>query len=542
MQDGGVSHAGAPDPAGGPSSAQGAVSPLDNELLDAIISLGSDLHVSRVLDRIVESACQLTGAQYGALGVIGPDDRFSDFVTYGIDDDAREAIGPVPQGLGILGDLVRHPGPLRLDALGEHPSFVGFPPGHPVMTRFLGTPVRVRGTVFGNLFLTEKPDGEPFTARDEEVVLALCAAAGFVIENARAYAVSERQRRWLEAAARMAESVTAETDAAETLGEIAGNTRMMTGARAVAIVAAAEEGQPTLLVADGPEAAAMEHLVDERSGAVSQALGGTERHLRLSEERTVMLVPLFAQLARATVLAVLLDRGAPGVPPDFELIRSFADQAALTLDRVQGVRDRESIAVLSDRERIARDLHDSVIQRLFASGLLVQSAVTAPPGSAVDPIDVLSRVGDSLDQTIADIRTTIFELQSTSPTGLRGEVLGLTREFAGVLGFTPAVRSHGAVDTLVEGALVDEVLAVLREALTNVARHADASAAWVELMVSPGVLSMVVGDDGVGVPAERSEGGLANMRARAERLGGTCEIAAPPGGGTAVQWSVPLGD
>ncbi len=540
MKHGAAPEGASEDAPGATRTAPSALSPVANALLDAVVALGSDLHVDRVLDRIVESACQLADAQYGALAVVGPDDRIDAFVTHGIDDRTRERIGALPRGRGLLGELIREPVPLRLERLQDHPSSAGFPAGHPPMRSFLGVPVRVRGTIFGNLYLTEKAGGLPFTARDEELVVGLAASAGFVIENARAYAVSERQRRWLEAASRIAESVLPETPTAEALHEIAGNARTMTGAPAVAIVLAAEAGESTLLVADGPEAAAIEGLVDERSGAVSQALGGAERHLRLSEDRTVLLLPLPARLARATVLAVLLDGGSPGLPPDLELIRSFADQVALTLDRAQGVRDRASMAVISDRERIARDLHDSVIQRLFAAGLLVQSAMSSPTGAGIDPREVLARVGDDLDQTIADIRTTIFELQSTGSASLRSQVLALAREYASVLGFTVSVRSHGAVDTIAGGRLTDEVMAVLREALTNVARHANAASAWLELLAGPESLTVVAGDDGGGLPNERSEGGLANMRVRAERMGGTCEVASPAAGGTVVRWSVPL--
>ncbi len=523
-----------------PSGSGGDPPAVATALLDAVIALGSDLHIERVLDRIVESACELTDARYGALGVLDGHDRIEALVVQGIDEEARAAIGAHPQGRGLLGEQIRHPVALRLEKLQDHPASRGLPPGHPPMTTFLGVPVRVRGAVFGILFLTEKADGRPFTARDEDMVLGLAASAGFVIQNARAYAVSERHRQWLEAASRMAESVQPGTSRREALREIAGHTRAMTGARAVAIVAAAEQDQPTLLVSDGPEAARIEQFVDERSGAVSQALGGAERHVPLGDARAVMLLPLTGQRGGPTALVVLLDRLSRGLPPDLELIRSFADQAGLTLDRAQGVRIRESMAVVSDRERVARDLHDTVIQRLFAAGLLVQGALVSPAAAGVDPTTVLRRVGEDLDRTIADIRTTIFDLQASGGSSLRAQVLGLAREYARVLGFAPAVRSHGPVDTVVRPALAGDVLAVMREALANVARHADASRAWVELMAGTDSLTIVVGDDGVGLPGERSEGGLANMVARAARLGGTCELSPAPDGGTLVRWSVPL--
>ena len=172
-------------------------------LLEAVMAISSDLDLHAVLTRIVRSATELTGATYGALGVIGPDgENLVDFVTTGIGAHQRELIGDLPRGHGILGLLIEHPEAIRLEDLSAHPSSYGFPPNHPPMTTFLGVPVRIRGTVFGNLYLTEKAGGTAFTAQDELLVRGLATAAGFVIENARAYGLSERRRQWLEASAR----------------------------------------------------------------------------------------------------------------------------------------------------------------------------------------------------------------------------------------------------------------------------------------------------------------------------------------------------
>lgn len=365
-------------------------------LLDAVLSIGSDLDLSSVLLRIVEAATELVHARYGALGVLDETGtRLSEFITVGIDDEQRERIGPLPEGHGILGLLIVDPRPIRLPDLSEHPDSYGFPPNHPPMTSFLGVPIRLRDRVFGNLYLCDRLDDEVFSDVDEEMAVALAAAAGIAIEQARL-------------------------------------------------------------------------------------------HQRFGE-----------------------------------------------------------VVVFEDRERIARDLHDRVIQRLFATGLTLQSIATARLEPEV--AQRLEQVIDDLDETVRQVRSTIFELQSTRLPGrsLRQEVLDVCTEVVPALGFEPIVHFEGAIDSLVDSFLTDHVLAVLREALANVARHAQASSVEVHVRGSTEQLEVVVTDDGIGPPddavrvtATRGEGnGLRNMRARAARVGGTVTVERAETGGTRIRWT-----
>ena len=366
------------------------------QLLDAVVAVGSGLDLPTMLRRITELAVELVDARYGALGVLDETGtRLSQFITVGMSDEKRDAIGHLPEGHGILGLLIVDAKPLRLPDLREHPDSFGFPPNHPPMQSFLGVPIRVGDQVFGNLYLTEKQTSEVFTDVDEELVVGLAAAAGVAIENARL-------------------------------------------------------------------------------------------HARVAE-----------------------------------------------------------LALFEDRERIARDLHDTVIQRLFATGLSLQGTA---PLIGRDPEAVAGRLDaavDDLDETVKHIRTAIFALESSRPhqQGLRDRVLALAREGGGALGFDPRVLFDGPLDTVVPDDLANDLLATLREALSNVARHARASTVDVSITVADGALEMCVRDDGQGFDeaAPRDEGhGLTNMRTRARRHGGDLELGAGDGSGTLLRWQVPL--
>ncbi|WP_432476213.1 GAF domain-containing protein [Nocardioides sp. GXQ0305] len=519
----------------------GALSPDDRALLDAVMAVGSDLDLHHVLDRIVRSACTLTGAAYGALGVLGAGPELADFVHHGIGAPLRRQIGDLPRGRGILGVLVDDPRPLRLADLHEHPASVGFPAHHPPMTTFLGVPVRVRGTVFGNLYLTEKSDGEPFTSRDEELVQALANAAGFVIENARTFSRSERQRRWLAATARLAEVLQ------PGLGPEAAQQQVVIAARSgfggddpVALVSL-DDGRPHVRALDGRHGERLRAALDAAAASVGAAVRN-EQGTTLSSDPTVVVVPLPTRLVPRAALAALRPRdplGEPSPHEERELLAAFATQAALALDRLQAVTDRAELAVVSDRDRIARDLHDVVIQRLFATGLQLQGL----RGKVTDDLvgDRLDQAVADLDDTIRDIRSTIFQLRATRTEGVMSGVRTLADEYAEPLGFVPVVRSRGPVDTVVDERMAGELLAVLREALSNVARHAGASLAVVELVTGSGFLELCVIDDGDGLPGVRNESGLANARRRAVDLGGELALGPADGGGTRFAWRVPLG-
>ena len=358
-----------------------------------MLTVGSDLDLSTVLQRIIESAVDLVDARYGALGVLDTTGtHLAEFITVGVDDETRRAIGDLPHGHGILGLLIVEPTPIRLPDLHEHPDSYGFPPNHPPMHSFLGVPISVRGEVFGNLYLTDKTSAETFSDIDEELVVALAGAAGVAIENARL-------------------------------------------------------------------------------------------HARVRE-----------------------------------------------------------LALLEDRERIARDLHDTVIQRLFATGLSLQGAA-----KLAERPEVAARIEaavEDLDVTVKHIRSAIFGLEGTRRDrgGLRDRVLSLAEEAAGPLGFRPHVVFDGPVDAVVPAAMANELLATLREALTNAAKHARAGRVDVSLSVVDGLVLRVT-DDGVGLDpgAEHAEGhGLRNMARRAERLGGSMGVEAGGDEGTVLEWRAPL--
>ena len=511
-------------------------------LLRAVMAIGSDLDLHHVLDRIVVSACELTGAQYGALGVIGDDGQLSDFVTHGIDDELRTLIGDLPRGRGILGQLIQHPEPLRLARLQEHPASYGFPEHHPPMTSFLGVPVRIRGTVFGNLYLTEKAGAATFSEQDEVLVQALASAAGFVIENARAYALSERQRTWLEASARLTDALQPPVALSDALAEVAAGVRTVSQAAAVGVLRHSDGEPCETLIADGRDAAMLPDLVEQYADEVTRAAAGEQPdQVPLEPSRTLLVLPLPARLSTGLVLVVVLDARmalSPSLSGELDLVTRFADQAALALDRVSALADRQELAIVSDRERIARDLHDVVIQRLFATGLSLQGLrLTISSPGAGERID---RAVDDLDTTIRDIRTTIFELNRRSHDSVRQAVHNLAAEYAPVLGFSPVVRADGPVDTVTDAVLAEQLLTVLREALSNTARHAHASSVTVEIEADAAEVVLRVTDDGVGLPEERSESGLANMRRRAEGAGGEIRLEPATPHGTRLEWRVPL--
>jgi signal transduction histidine kinase len=366
-------------------------------LLDAVLTVGSDLDLAAMLERIVQAAVDLVDARYGALGVLDDTrERLAQFITVGVDDETRAAIGRLPEGHGILGLLIVDAEPLRLPDLHEHPDSYGFPPHHPPMRSFLGVPILVRDEVFGNLYLTDKTSAEVFTDVDEELVVGLAAAAGVAIENARLHA------------------------------------------------------------------------------------------------------------------------------------------------RVQ------ELALLEDRERIARDLHDSVIQRLFAIGLSLQGAaglIGTDPGAAVGRVEGAI---DDLDLTVKQIRSAIFGLEPLTrgaESGVRNQVLELVRDSGAALGFEPTVLFDGPVDSSTSDGLAVDLLATLREALSNVARHARAGRVDVTVAVDAAGLLLRVADDGVGppVPDQPRGHGLDNMAARAGRRGGSFDIGPATSNGTVVEWRVPIG-
>lgn len=532
-----------------------------HSLLEAVLSVGRELDLEQVLHSIVEAAATVVDAEYAALGVIGPDGRrLSAFHTVGVSEDVIARIGPFPEGHGILGELIRHPEPLRLSKLSEHPSSYGFPAHHPPMNTFLGVPIRVRDQVFGNLYLTEKRGGAEFDEEDESILSTLAVAAGVAIDNARLYEESRLRERWLEANAEITHSLMSGAAQTEVLKLIAGRAREISGS-ALAAMATPVEGTDTLTVelAIGREAEAHRGLVLPVEGTLTGeafTAGAPASSPDIAHDTRVTAgPPRFAGLGPAVAVpiggghvrgVVLLARetGAGNfTDTELELLKTFAAQAALAMELAERRRDVEQIVLLEDRDRIARDLHDLAIQRLFATGMTLQSA-----GRFIEHAGAKERVlraVDDLDETIKIIRSTIFGLRARedgAASGLRARAVRVIGEAARVMGFAPSVRMEGLLDTHVPREVADHVVAVLSESLTNIARHAQADRAEVVLETDGRVVRLTVTDNGVGIAAGGRRSGLANMAERARALGGDLEWTTPEGGGTTLIWHAPVSD
>ncbi|MEV0842442.1 GAF domain-containing protein [Actinocatenispora sera] len=523
-------------------------------LLDAVVSIGTDLDVHSTLTRIVESACWLTDARYGALGVIGADRTLIDFITQGIDEPTRAKIGDLPRGHGVLGLLIDNPEPIRLDDITQHERAYGFPPNHPPMHTFLGVPIRIRDHVFGNLYLSEKQGGGSFTDGDEQLVVALSVAAGAAIENAQLYELAGRRQRWLEASAEIINVLVGENiDEDSALRLIADRAREVSGAD-LALVLLDDEDEQCMTVrvvsgTDGEQLAGAQ--VPSASGELGRVTGGSVSALADLADAAdwptplhtgpALLVPLSASGRTLGALAIATnDTHRPVEPPDMALMETFAGQAALALERARDQQQRQLFAILGDRERIARDLHDLVIQRLFAAG--TQLATTDQLVIKPEVHKRINAVIDDLDATIRDIRGTIFQLRTPAEDDLRNQIRITVDQARPSLGFPAQLSLRGPVDTLVTGELRGCLLAVIRESLSNIARHAQASTVTVTVTVSADLLRVEVTDDGVGIDptAVRRSGGLANMTERAQHHGGTFTWSGREPTGTILEWSVPL--
>ena len=531
------------------------------QLLEAVVGIGSGLDLEQALTRIVQAAATLVDAQYGALGVLGGEGRLSRFITVGLSQEQIAAIGHYPEGHGLLGELIRDPVPLRSEDLSTHPRSYGFPANHPPMHSFLGVPIRVRDEVFGNLYMTEKRGGAPFDADDEAVLTALAAAAGVAIDNARLYDEARRRQEWLEATSELTRGLLSGRDADDVLVAFAQRAAAFAQAD-LTVVALPDAEQEDLLIvaADGAGASVLRGvsvgIEDSLLGAVFKS-GQPELFADLSADPRAggslvpevefgpgLVVPLGAVGQVRGVMS--LARRAGAVPFDtaiLELAADLAVQAAVVLELADRRRDSELLSLYADRDRIARDLHDLAIQRLFATSMSLQGAykITQKPA-------VAKRIAQSitdLDDTIKVIRSTIFalhahEIDEDEAPGLRTQVIETCERATEQLGFTPAVRFTGPVDTLVGLDIAEHLLAVLREALSNTARHAQASHLDVDLTADTRAVTLTVTDDGVGIPATGRRSGLANLAERAEQLGGgfSARPAAPTG--TIVSWTVPL--
>jgi signal transduction histidine kinase len=534
-------------------------------LLEAVVAVSSGLDLESTLRRIVETAVELVDATYGALGVIGNDGQLAEFIPVGLSEDEIGRIEHWPEGRGLLGLLIKEPRPLRLASISGHAESSGFPAGHPPMRSFLGVPVRVRDEVFGHLYLTDKRGGGEFTEDDEAVLLALGAAAGVAAENARLYQAARRSQRWMQASSEVTTALLSGAEPGEVLARITSQARELSDADIAVLALPDEEGRRlTVTYADGDGAQAVRGLVlptgQSISGQVlatgdpvtSADFAGDGRaaaamRAAMSHVGPAVVFPLGAPGSRRGVLTIGRRHGREPFPQaEAAFAASFAAQAGVALELAASRAEAERLSVYQDRDRIARDLHDLVIQRLYATGMSLQG--TLPMINRPEVADRVSRAVDDMDQTIKEIRGAIFELQARdagSPSDPRADLVRLVEEMTAVLGFAPSLRLGAGLRTLNSEELSEQALVVLREALSNMARHAGASRADVTVDVSQdGILSVIVTDDGTGIPAGGRRSGLRNLADRAARLGGELRLGqaepATPRPGTRLEWRVPV--
>jgi signal transduction histidine kinase len=534
----------------------------DDELVlrlrDAAVRVASGLELEAVLQNIVEAAAALLDARYAALGVIGDGDELSQFVHTGFDD--AHTIGHPPHGRGILGLLIHDAKPLRLRDLTTHPQSYGFPEGHPPMRSFLGVPVRVRDAVYGNLYLTEKRGGDEFTESDEQLALALAATAGAAIDNAFLYSATRLRERSLDAIREISAEILSGSSDDRVLELIALRARELVAAD-LAVISVPQtslaHGVLRVRAAAGEGSASISgaSVTDEDSLA-----GEVMRRRRLMAANWVPseLAPAMSPDSGNTAIGVpLLVRGEPfGAltlaarrfgDEQRRLTETFANQASLMLEYTRAKDELERLLLIEERERIGRELHDSVIQRLFATGLELQALSERHRRRDPDLAAQLGNAVDVLDDTITQIRASIFALRppelgsgSTHEVPvirLHELVAGIVAESTRALEFEPQLQLPGDIQRTVPSDIAEHLLVVVREGLSNVARHASASAATVEIETDEQFVARV-SDNGVG-PAAGSTAtgyGLDNMRDRAKAAGGTFEIRAREGGGTVVEW------
>jgi len=535
-------------------------------LLEAVVAIGSGLDLESTLRRIVQTAVGLVDATYGALGVIGEGKRLTEFIPVGLSQDEIGRIHHWPQGQGLLGLLIDDPRPLRLAAIAAHPESSGFPDGHPPMHGFLGVPVRIRDEVFGNLYLTNKRGGDEFTEDDETVLVALGAAAAVAVENARLYEAARRQQRWIQASAEVTTRLLSGSEPGEVMTGVTRQARELSGAD-LAVLALPDEGgrRLTITYADGDGAAATRGLVLPAGQSLSGRVLATGERVAsadfAADERAdhaarsamthigpAVVFPLGVPGNVRGVLTVGRRHGAAAFPQALvDVVASFAAQAGVALELAASRAEAERVSLYEDRDRIARDLHDLVIQRLYATGMSLEG--TMPMITRPEVASRITNAVDAMDDTIKDIRATIFALQARGVVDrpdLRGDIVTLVEEMTPMLGFAPSLRLGAGLAAPVRPELAEQVLAALREALSNAARHAQAIEVDVTVDVDPDeMLTVLVTDDGIGIPADVKRSGLRNLTTRAQDLGGELRLSpADPGAatpGTRLEWRVPRG-
>ncbi|WP_344495614.1 sensor histidine kinase [Nonomuraea monospora] len=478
-------------------------------LLEAVVSVGSDLDLETVLRRIVKTATTLVDASYGALGVVGEEDTLLQFIPVGLTEEEIARIEHWPHGLGLLGLLIKDARPLRLGRISDHPESYGFPPGHPPMGTFLG---RSR----------------------------------------------TRARRGVQASSDLTTSLLSGADPHEVLATMAARARQMCDADLVQVLLPEMSGGSLRVeVADGEGADELLGTTFDIACTLAgdaftqgeplsetdlQSVADLDSPLRRLGYGPALLVPVGAVPRVRGVLTLTKRSGRLTFSrEEQQMFKAFAGQAAIALELAEARRDAERLGLLEDRDRIAKDLHDVVIQRLFATAMTLMSTVRLV--ERPEASKRLQHAIDELDETIRQIRSSIFALQGAreeSAPGLRARIVGLVEGAGGQLGFMPGLRMEGQIDTLVGEQVAEHLLAVLREALSNVVRHSRATRAEVSIEVADRRLILMIADNGVGVGQGGRRSGLRNIEERAARLGGTAELESSESGGTRLSWRVPL--
>ncbi|GBG39177.1 diguanylate cyclase [Mycobacterium montefiorense] len=532
------------------------------QLLRVIVEIGSDLDLDATLRRIVMSARDLTSAPYGALAIRDPEGGLISFVHDGIDPDLVEQIGPLPVGKGILSVSLLDTPALRLDDLTTHPAAVGFPEHHPPMRAFLAVPITIRGTVFGNLYLAHDEPTRVFSESDEVAARALAFAAAVAIDNARVFERERTSVKWMDASREITTALLSSVDSRTTpLHLIAERACALTEAEQAIVLVPVDADLPadendTLVVSaavglNANEVVGQRVPVDRstsggvfRSGIplITESMSYPIQAFTDVGERSAIVMPLRAHDKVAGVIAVARNANEPPFDNSYlNLVSDFATHAAIALMLAEGREHARQLTIVAERERIAHDLHDHVIQRLFAAGMDLQGTVARVRSAEIS--ERLNRTLDDLQTIIEEIRTTIFQLKSPlgSDGGFRNRIQRVVADLTGNRDLVTTVRLHGPM-AAVGGELAEHAEAVTAEAVSNAIRHSCATRLTVDVSVAD-MLTVDIADNGCGIPADNPRrSGLANLCYRAEQFGGSCEVTTPDGGGTRVRWTAPLAD
>jgi signal transduction histidine kinase len=528
-------------------------------LLEAGLTLASELSLPMVLQRIVDLAAEVTDARYGALGVLGPNAELVDFITTGISAKERRAIGALPRGRGVLGLLIREPRLVRVKDIGSHPSSVGFPANHPPMRSFLGAPVKALGQVYGNIYLAEKRGAREFGPEDERSLQVLATQAGVAIANASLYQKTLQRERWLEAQHEITTDILEGADAGAILTSVAEHARDLAGAEAATILTTTST--PGQLVVAAAVGAYADQVIGQPvpaaksiSGAVMETghplhtddagshVRGYQPIIRLGHVGPAIFVPLrVGGRATGTLMVANTKGGSRFDQGTISLVETFAAQASVAIGYGRAQADVRRLELMDERERIAKDLHDGIIQSLFAVGMGLQGTALMA-GSPETAARIEGAVGE-LDRVIRDLRNYIF--------GLRPGILAdrqldqALRELGEDIQKRSSFRVEVEVDAELGARLSSrshQIVQVTREALANVARHAQAKQSMVRLARAGQTAVLTIEDDGIGfdVRSDKVGNGLRNMRERATAMGGSLRVSSKVGKGTTLRFNFPI--